>query len=437
MSDDMEDYGFEYDDDEELEEQDVDIENQYYNSKGLLESDELQEALAGFEQVLNMEDGKGEWGFKALKQVIKIQYKLGAHAKMLEAYRSLLDHASVVTRNAAEKKINSVLDHVSQSTNTRLLQDFYSLTLASLAESKNERLWFKTNMKLANLWVSLRELGKAARVLRELHASCQTEDGRDDLRKGTQLLEIYAGEIQVYTEQKAGKKLKELYQKALAIKSAIPHPRVMGVIRECGGKMHMHERSWADAATDFFEAFKSYDEAGSPRRVQCLKYLVLANMLMESRVDPFDSQEARPYKSDEEVAAMVRLVEAYQGGAIRDFERILRTNRATIMEDPFISQYIQDLLKNIRTQVVLKLIQPYTRVRIPFIARQLNVPEPDVEQLLVSLILDRRVAGRINQVQQLLELDSGGGADDKYAAVDKWAAHVQSLHNAVVAKLAA
>lgn len=31
----MEDYGFEYSD-EEPEEQDVDIENQYYNSKGLL-----------------------------------------------------------------------------------------------------------------------------------------------------------------------------------------------------------------------------------------------------------------------------------------------------------------------------------------------------------------------------------------------------------------
>lgn len=32
---DMEDYGFEYSD-EEPEEQDVDIENQYYNSKGMI-----------------------------------------------------------------------------------------------------------------------------------------------------------------------------------------------------------------------------------------------------------------------------------------------------------------------------------------------------------------------------------------------------------------
>jgi hypothetical protein len=27
----------------------------------------------------------------------------------------------------------------------------------------------------------------------------------------------------------------------------------MGIIRECGGKMHMHDQIWSDAATDFFE----------------------------------------------------------------------------------------------------------------------------------------------------------------------------------------
>jgi COP9 signalosome complex subunit 2 len=69
--------------------------------------------------------------------------------------------------------------------------------------------------------------------------------------------------------------LQELYQRALSIKSAIPHPRIMGIIRECGGKMHMAERQWDEAATDFFEAFKNYDEAGNPRRIQCLKYLYL------------------------------------------------------------------------------------------------------------------------------------------------------------------
>ena len=32
-----------------------------------------------------------------------------------------------------------------------------------------------------------------------------------------------------------------LYQRALKVRSAVPHPKIMGIIRECGGKMHMSE----------------------------------------------------------------------------------------------------------------------------------------------------------------------------------------------------
>ena len=54
--------------------------------------------------------------------------------------------------------------------------------------------------------------------------------------------------------------------------------------------MHLREGEFEKAHTDFFEAFKNYDESGSPRRTTCLKYLVLANMLMKSGINPFDSQ---------------------------------------------------------------------------------------------------------------------------------------------------
>lgn len=85
-----------------------------------------------------------------------------------------------------------------------------------------------------------------------------------------------------------------IYEDTLRVRSAIPHPRIMGVIRECGGKMWMAERAWEKASTDFFESFKQYDESGSPQRIQVLKYLVLAYMLMGSDINPFDSQETKP-----------------------------------------------------------------------------------------------------------------------------------------------
>ena len=51
---------------------------------------------------------------------------------------------------------------------------------------------------------------------------------------------------------------------------------------------------WNKASEDFFESFRNYDEAGSQQRIQVLKYLVLANMLTGSEVNPFDSQETKP-----------------------------------------------------------------------------------------------------------------------------------------------
>jgi len=51
---------------------------------------------------------------------------------------------------------------------------------------------------------------------------------------------------------------------------------------------------WGKASSDFFESFRNYDESGSPQRIQVLKYLVLANMLMASDINPFDSQETKP-----------------------------------------------------------------------------------------------------------------------------------------------
>jgi COP9 signalosome complex subunit 2 len=47
-------------------------------------------------------------------------------------------------------------------------------------------------------------------------------------------------------------------------------------------------------------------------------------MLTESQINPFDSQETKPYKNDKEIEAMTNLVGAYQKKEINEFERILK-----------------------------------------------------------------------------------------------------------------
>ena len=47
-----------------------------------------------------------------------------------------------------------------------LLENFYELTLESLKHAKNERLWFKTNRKLADLYLQNSDWAALTNVLK-------------------------------------------------------------------------------------------------------------------------------------------------------------------------------------------------------------------------------------------------------------------------------
>ena len=53
-------------------------------------------------------------------------------------------------------------------------------------------------------------------------------------------------------------------------------------------------------------------------------------MLMKSGINPFDSQEAKPYKKDVEILAMTNLVNAYQNNDIKEFEKILKVRHLKV-----------------------------------------------------------------------------------------------------------
>lgn len=49
-------------------------------------------------------------------------------------------------------------------------------------------------------------------------------------------------------------------------------------------------------------------------------------------------------------------------------------NQKSIMGDAFIRAYIDDVLRNIRTQVLIKLIKPYTSIELTFISKVMFHP---------------------------------------------------------------
>src|SRR5262249_54527334 len=155
------------------------------------------------------------WGFKGLKQAIKLEFALGKFDDAVKHYKELLTYVkSAVTRNYSEKSINNMLDYIekvaTEHTAYRCMEEFYSLTLETFQSTNNERLALKTNVKLAKLYLDKKDYNQLSNKVREIHQACQKEDGTDDPGKGTYSLEAYALEIQMYAEMKNNKRLKSL-----------------------------------------------------------------------------------------------------------------------------------------------------------------------------------------------------------------------------------
>lgn len=342
---------------------------------------------------------------------------------------------SAVTRNYSEKSINNMLDYIEKGSEgdkaaVKCMEDFYSQTLQSFQSTNNERLWLKTNIKLAKLYLEQGNYDAVVQKVRDLHKACELPDGSDDPSKGTYSLEIYALEIQMYAETKNNKQLKRLYQRALKVKSAVPHPKIMGIIRECGGKMHMSEENWKDAQSDFFESFRNYDEAGSLQRIQVLKYLVLTTMLMKSDINPFESQETKPYKGDARISAMTDLVDAYQRDDIQKYESVLQNNK-DLLEDRFIAENIDEVTRNMRTKAVLKLIAPYTRFYLASIAKRLNISVPEVQDILSFLVVNGKVKGQIDQQRGMMVIDDETD-QEHVGAMTAWNDSLSALRKALL-----
>ena len=310
------------------------------------------------------------------------------------------------------------------------MEQFYHHTLQCFHSSNNERLWLKTNIKLARLWLDRKQYATLSKKVRELHRACQREDGSDDPSKGTYSLELYALEIQMYAETKNNKRLKALYQRALRVRSAVPHPKIMGVIRECGGKMHMTEENWKEAQQDFFEAFRNYDEAGSLQRINVLKYLVLTTMLIKSDINPFESTETKAYKNDPRIAAMTDLVGAYQDDDIHRYEQILQANQ-DLLADAFIAENIDEINRSMRLKAVAKLIAPYRRFSLAFVAAELNLGVAEVQSLVGFLICNGALAAEIDQEAGVVET-AGAPDAQRTESMAQWTAAVRGLWTSVL-----
>ena len=127
---------------------------------------------------------------------------------------------------------------------------------------------------------------------------------------------------------------------------------------------------------------------------------------------------------------MTDLVDAYQRDDIHAYESILQNNQ-DVLADQFIAENIDEVTRNMRTKAVLKLIAPYTRFTLSFIAKKLKFSESEVEDIVGFLIVDKKLKGKINQEQGTVEVENNKDSD-RVQSLREWTSAIQSLWQTIL-----
>lgn len=143
------------------------------------------------------------------------------------------------------------------------------------------------------------------------------------------------------------------------------------------------------ALEKLFDSFKNYQETGDSRARTLLKYVILSG----SQINYSDTREAKVYKDDHQIIAINSLRTAFEQNDMLRIQEILADKDSQILDDPFITQYLDDLLRRIRLNVLIAKVKPYKSVSIEFLAKQLNVSFSEIMVFWLSLSWKKRSRG--------------------------------------------
>lgn len=404
MMSDAESYEFEFEDDDDVMDDDdindsgngeeddgEDNENSpeslYYNAKNI-KQDDPERAIEIYGAILDLKEGGdspeelAEYQFKALKQMIKIEYKLDKYDSFIRDFARLFQlELSKIQRSYVEDSFSRILDSYIGLPPDLQLQ-FLDIFINN--HTGNDRLNLKANLKKTHVLIDSKNTKEAHQLLQQLFHKL---DKMSEVTKSAHLLELYSIEIQLYSDSNDITKLKELYNKTLSVQSTIPHPRINAIIKECGGKMYMRDENFEQASIEFYESFKNYDEIGNhSKRILILKYLIITSALSNNEINKFESQETKFFLKDEEILKYIKLIHYFESLQHDEFTNTLANIVELEKNDQFLIQHLKKIEKIFKLQTLIHYIKPFKRLSISKLCERLNLEYEFIEDSFLNLL---------------------------------------------------
>ncbi|KAI3403252.2 csnB [Candida oxycetoniae] len=383
------------------------IENKYYTAKAV-KDDEPNQAIANFRNIVEnyTSDDQVDWVFRAFKQLIKLYFNQANYQEVLNLLKQAIPLLPRLSKSYAEESLSRMIVRYSNVSQPEFIHDFYQILLDQ-NYFVSDKLSLKINSNLLNLLMENGETDRVPQLLEKIHARFQTVP--ESIQK-LFALEIIAAEIEyLFQINKLDlPMMNKLYNLSSKNTTAVTHPKIMGIIKECGAKVQFYRNNYQKAKYEFYQSFKSYDEAGSfnLQKNKNLKYLALCSLLTDSELDPFQNQETQTYSQFSEFDNLKKLIHAYHSLDLDGFEKVLQDKSDSfIQNDDIFKHASKEILNNLRSKVLLKYLSTFPVISFSSLCDKLKLPngDDDLEQLLVRLMHQGKLKNsKVDNIEKLV-----------------------------------
>lgn len=182
-------------------------------------------------------------------------------------------------------------------------------------------------------------------------------------------------------------------------------PKMQAALDLQSGILHAaDERDFKTAYSYFYEAFEGFDSVECSKALTALKYMLLSKIMLNT---PDDVQQIVSGKlalkyAGRDIDAMKSVAQASHKRSLADFQQTVKNFKHELEDDVIVRAHLGTLYDNMLEQNLCRIIEPYSRVQVDYIAKTIKLPMSQVEKKLSQMILDKKFHGILDQGEGVL-----------------------------------
>merc|ERR1712226_1587067 len=194
-------------------------------------------------------------------------------------------------------------------------------------------------------------------------------------------------------------------------------PKIQAQLDLQSGTLHAsEERDFKTAFSYFYEAFEQYDSVEDKNALTALKYMLMSKIMLRTpeEVQNIVSGKLALKYSGSDIEAMKLVAQASKNRSLADFQITVDKYTRELKEDKIVERHLDSLYQTMLEQNLCRIIEPYSRVQVKFVAEKINLPENQVEKKLSQMILDKKFQGILDQETRVLIIFEATERDETY-----------------------